>query len=93
VIVRVRGIEPTLLGRIRTTVFKGEEWYVTIDGLRYRLVAATAPDGLLVAVPPEVAGTGANAFRPIEALSIASPSHATPRTLTYEFLTVPLVTP
>jgi hypothetical protein len=94
VIVRVRGLEPSILDRIRTTLFKAEEWYVTIEGVRYRLVAPTAADGLLLAVPPGADGTGVNAFGPpITSLSIASRDPGPRRTLTYEFLSVPLVRP
>jgi hypothetical protein len=93
VIVRVRGLEPSLLDRVRTTLFKAEEWYVTIAGIRYRLVAPTASDGLLLAVPPEADGTGLFAFGPpIESLSLASREPGR-RTLTYEFESVPLLGP
>jgi hypothetical protein len=94
VIVRVRGLEPSLLGRVRTALFMGEEWYATNVGVRYRLVGPTAVDGLLLAVPPEADGTGAFAFgAPIATLAIDSRQSPGARTLTYEFESVPLVTP
>jgi hypothetical protein len=93
VAVRVRGLEPSLWDRLRAALWKADEWYVTIAATRYRLVAATASDGLLLAVPPEADGTGLFAFGPpIEGISIASRSGGH-RTLTYEFVSVPLVGP
>ena len=93
VTVRVRGLEPSLLGRLRTALHKPEEWYVTIGGVRYRLVTPTASDGLLLAVPPSADGTGDFAFGPpIESISIESRQKGK-RELTYEFESVPLVRP
>jgi hypothetical protein len=93
VIVRVHGLEPSILGRLRTTLYKPEEWYVTVGGVRYRLVTPTASDGLLLAVPPVADGTGDFAFGPpIESISIESRQKGK-RLLTYEFQSVPLVAP
>jgi hypothetical protein len=93
VIVRVHGLEPSLVNRVRTALFKADEWYVTIGGIRYRLVAPTAADGLLLAVPPEADGTGMFAFGPpIESISIQS-RPARGRMLTFDFESVPLVRP
>lgn len=93
VTVRVTGMEPSILDRVKTLLFKADEWYVTIGNVRYRLVAATAGDGLLLAVPSSADGTGAFAFGPpIASLSIQSglARHGR-RTLTYKFESVPLV--
>ncbi len=95
VTVRVMGLEPSILDRVKTLLFKADEWFVTIGGVRYRLVAPTAADGLLLAVPPGADGTGSFAFGPpISSLSIQSGlvRHGH-RTLTYEFESVPLVGP
>ena len=64
VTVRVHGLEPSLLDRARTALFKADEWYATIAGVGYRRVAPTASDGLLLAVPPSADGTGPFAFGP-----------------------------
>lgn len=95
VTVRVHGLEPSIADRVRTALFKAEEWYVTIDRVRYRLVASTSGDGLLLAVPPVTDGTGAFAFGPpIKSLSIQSGlGRAGDRSLTYEFESVPLLSP
>ena len=93
VIVRVHGLEPDLATRLVTTLYKGPMWFVTIEGIRYRLVPGTAADGLLLAVPPSIDGTGPFAFGPpIPSLSIqvGLDGHGTGRTLTYEFQSVPL---
>jgi hypothetical protein len=93
VIVRVHGLEPSLLGRLRTTLYKPGEWYVTVRGVRYRLVTPTASDGLLLAVPPAADGTGEFAFgQPIDSISIAGRQKGK-RILTYEFESVPLIRP
>jgi hypothetical protein len=93
VTVRVHGLEPSLLDRVRTALFKADEWYATVGGVRYRLVAPTVSDGLLMAVPAGADGTGDFAFGPpIDELSIRSRSGGD-RLLTYEFESVPLVGP
>jgi hypothetical protein len=61
VTVRITGLQPSLLGRLRAMVLKGPEWYVHLDDTRYRLVPATT-DGLLLAVPPAADGSGPFAF-------------------------------
>ena len=94
VTVRVHGLEPSLLDRARTALFKADEWYATIAGVGYRLVAPTASDGLLLAVPPSADGTGPFAFGPpIESISIQPRPGHEHRTLTYEFESVPLEQP
>jgi len=91
IIVRVHGLEPTLGDRLKTLLYKADEWYVTMGGVRYRLVAPTAIDGLLLAVPPSADGTGSFAFGPpITSLSISRQSGSR-RTLEYEFESVPLI--
>jgi hypothetical protein len=93
VIVRVGGLEPSALGQLREAIAKAPDWYVTLDGARYRLVPGTAADGLLVAVPPAADGTGPFAFgRPIRTIAIAAGPNGrdSAATLTYEFLSVPL---
>jgi len=92
VTVRIHGLEPSLLERLKTALWKADEWYVTIADVRYRLVAATASDGLLMAVPPAADGSGRFAFGPpIESLSVESRSGDHDRSLTYEFESVPLL--
>jgi hypothetical protein len=96
VIVKVHGLEPSILGRIRAALVKGYDWWVRVDGTRYRLVAATAGDGLLVAVPPAADGTGRFAFGPpIRTISITRDldDRGSTAPLTFEFLSVPLTTP
>ena len=94
VIVRVHGLEPSLIESLRTALFKADEWFVTISDTRYRLVAATAADGLLMAVPPSADGTGPFAFGPrIASLSIESDQGSGNRQLSYEFESVPLLRP
>jgi hypothetical protein len=96
VILKVHGLEPSILGRIRAALLKAYDWWVRVDGTRYRLVAATAADGLLVAVPPAADGTGRFAFGPpIRTISITRDldDRGSTAPLTFEFLSVPLATP
>ena len=93
IIARVYGLNASPLDRLRTILLKSVEWYATLDDTRYRLVPGTAPDGLLLAVPPAADGTGNFAFgAPIRTISVSAgiggrESHAM---LTYEFQSVPL---
>jgi hypothetical protein len=96
VIVRVHGIDDSLLDRVVTTVYKASEWYVTLGGIgTYRLVPGTAQDGLLMAVPSTIRRSpGFDFGSPIASISIAQRDRfpaAGP--LTYEFVSVPLVRP
>ena len=96
VIVKVGGLVPSPLGQLREALTKAPDWYVTLDGTRYRLVPGTAVDGLLVAVPPAADGTGPFAFGPpIRRITIAAGPHGrdSAATLTYQFLSVPLAGP
>jgi hypothetical protein len=93
VIVRVRGLQPSLPARVRSALIKGPDWYVVLDGTRYRLIAATAPDGLLLEVPPAADGTGPFAFGPpIRQMTIRQGASGkdSRAPLTFEFLSVPL---
>jgi hypothetical protein len=93
VTVRIGGLEPSPLGRLRAALYKGPDWYVKLDDTRYRLVPGTAGDGLLLAVPPVADGTGPFAFgAPIGTMTITSGQSGRGSTapLTYEFLSVPL---
>jgi hypothetical protein len=96
VIVRIHGLEPSLLVRIRSALTKGPDWYVVLDGTRYRLIAGTALDGLLLAVPPAADGTGRFAFGPpIRQMTIKQGAGGkdSRAPLTFEFLSVPLAAP
>lgn len=88
VIVRIGGLEPSLLGRLRTALFKAPDWHVMLGDTRYRLVPGTVGDGLLLAVPPVADGTGPFAFgAPIRTMAVMGDTKVA---LTYEFLSVPL---
>jgi hypothetical protein len=93
VIARIHGLEPSLVGRIRAALYKGPDWYIELDDTRYRLVAATAADGLMLAVPREADGTGNFSFgAPIRTLKVTQgqTGHGSSGPLTFEFLSVPL---
>jgi hypothetical protein len=94
VVVRVLGIEASLADRVVTTLYRSPEWSVTLDGgATYRLVPGTAADGLLLRVPDSIQRSPGFQFgAPIRQLSIAPKGGLdTAATLTYEFLSVPLV--
>ena len=96
VIVRIHGLEPSLLGRVRAALFKGPDWYVMLGDTRFRLIPATAVDGLLLAVPPAADGSGPFAFgAPIRTMTVKQGQSGRDSTanLTYEFLSVPLRRP
>ena len=94
VIVKIGGLEPSTLGRIRAFLIKGYDWYVELDDTRYKLIAATAKDGLLLSVPPDADGTGRFAFgRPIKTITVTRDldGRGSRSALMFEFLSVPLL--
>jgi hypothetical protein len=94
VIVRVHGLDDGLVGRVRSTLWKGPEWQATLDGVRYRLVAATAGDGLVLSVPASAQGSVPFQFgNPIRTISIRQRGSSGGGELTYEFEAVPLPSP
>ena len=93
IIARVYGLNASPLDRLRTILLKSVEWYATLDDTRYRLVPGTAPDGLVLAVPPAADGTGNFAFgAPIRTISVSAGigGRESLAMLTYEFQSVPL---
>lgn len=93
VIVKITGMEPSLLGRVRAALTRGQDWWIRLDDSRYRLVQATAADGLLMAVPSAADGTESFAFGPpIQTIAVTAglSGRDSSATLTYEFLSVPL---
>ena len=83
VTVKIDGLEPSPLGRVRDALYKAPDWYVKLDDTRYRLMPGTVGDGLLVAVPPSADGTGHFAFgSPIKTMTVTQGEKATgPRRL------------
>jgi hypothetical protein len=93
VIVRIGGLR-TLVDSVVTPFFKAPEWYITIDGgSPYRLVAPTAGDGLLLAVPDSIARTGAFSFGPPRSTVSVARRDGGVQQLTYSFYSIPLVVP
>ena len=94
VIVRIRGLAPSLLGAVTAGLTKAPDWYISLDDTRYRLVPATAPDGLLMAVPAAADGSGRFAFGPsIRSLTVTQGDSGTDSRapLTFEFESVPWI--
>jgi hypothetical protein len=90
VVVKIHGLRPMLLGQVTAALYKRPDSYVRLGDTRYRLVADTAEDGLILAVPAAADGTGPFAFGspiPTISVSIVGTSNAA---LTYEFQTVRL---
>lgn len=78
--------------RFAGTGARGPDWYVVLDGTRYRLIAGTAADGLLLALRPAADGTGPFAFGPpIRQMTVKQGTSAkdSRAPLTFEFLSVP----
>jgi hypothetical protein len=91
VVVRVGGVK-TLLDSIVSPLFKAPEWYVTIDGAPpYRLVAPTAGDGLLLAVPDSIVRSGAFSFGPPRSTISIARRDGGAQQLTYTFFSIPLL--
>lgn len=97
VVARVTGFPDGLADRLRALLFRADEWYVEIpDRGRFRFVPGTADDGLLLAVPAEVAAHPRFAFGPpIRSLTVEAGRYGTESDapLTWEFLSVPLQAP
>lgn len=95
-VVRIKGLEPTALDAIVSAAWRGTASYVTLNGdTRFRLVAGTAEDPLLLAVPSELDGTGPFAFGPpVRSIQVTvgdSPSSQA-RAIAYEFAVIPSIT-
>jgi hypothetical protein len=89
-------LEAGLSDRLRSTLFKAREWFVDLDGRRFRLVPGTVGQGLVLAAPPGIAGTGSfDLGPPIRMIAIAADpdGHGSSDTLTYAFFAHPIVEP
>jgi hypothetical protein len=53
VLVRVEGAGPSGLERLKALLLRPNRRWISLDGTRFRLVAATAADGLLLRAPPQ----------------------------------------
>ena len=84
-------LEPGLLERIRTSLWKAPEWRVTLDATEYRFVPGTAGEGLVLAVPEAAQGSGPFRFGdPVATLAVAERGASGGRPLVFEFAAVPL---
>jgi hypothetical protein len=91
VVVRIEGLDQGLLGRIRTAIWRAPIWTVALDGYRYRLVAATAPDGLVLAVPSADQGSPPFAYGPpVRTIAVEPSDLGGDGQVTYTFEAVPL---
>jgi hypothetical protein len=90
-VARVTGFGSGPIGRLRSLLWKGDQWFITVDATRYRLVPATAADGLLLAVPPSVVASPPFAFgAPAKTLMVNSDAAGgSDDQLTFEFVSVP----
>jgi len=94
VIVRINGANPSLLETLTRAFLGVAIWQVVVDGQTFRLVRATAGDGLLLAVPDQVRGSAPFDFGPPRtSISIHPASGHDSRTLDYVFYAVPLLPP
>jgi hypothetical protein len=94
VVVRVHGAGDGLARRVRSAAWRGAEWYVELDGFRYRFVPATGGDGLVLAVPASAQGSTPFAFGPpITTIAIGEIGSGRRGELAYEFFAVPMSPP
>lgn len=92
VTVRISGIFPGVADQLLSALWRGREWYIAVDSVRYRLVAPVAGDGLIMAVPASITTSPTFAFGgPVRSVSVESgPSPFGPAaTITYDFYSVP----
>jgi hypothetical protein len=92
VTVKIGGVFPGVADQLLSALWRGREWYIALDGARYRLVAPVAGDGLIMAVPASIKTGPAFAFgEPVRSLSVESgPSPFGPAaTITYDFYSIP----
>lgn len=93
---RIHGLEPSPLERVQAFLFKAHEWYATLDEEpRSRLVAATAGQGLLLAVAASADYSPPFAFGPPRRTIAVAPGLRSPVETTrirIEFWSVPLAT-
>ena len=93
VVVRVHGATLDPLRRLRAIALWAPRWWVDLDAVKYRLIPATAGDGLVLAVPEEAQGSPVFAFGPpVRSMSISRQGGGNLK-LTYEFFAVPLAAP
>jgi hypothetical protein len=93
VIVRIRGLDDSPFGTLRAILWKGVPWYIRVDSeIRYRLIAGTADDGLIMAVPTGVRSTAPFDFGPatrVIQVSAGEDGRGSSAALEFEFLRVP----
>ena len=96
VLVRISPLEAGLVDRLRAALFRAREWYLDLDGSRYRLVPGTVGQGLVLAVPSGIAGSGPFDFGPaIRSIAVgADPDgRGSDEPITYEFVARPILDP
>lgn len=91
VLVRVQGAGEQGLERLRSLLLRPHERWIALDGERYRLVAATAEDGLLLSAPSsaDYPQPLAMAPRPTR-IAVGRDGGEPDGTLHYEFVEVPI---
>ncbi len=91
VLVRVEGAGEQGLERVRSLLLRPHERWISLDGRRYRLVAATAPDGLLLTAPAAVDYPSPLAMAPNpSSIAIGRDGGEPDGSLDYEFVEVPI---
>jgi len=89
VLARVLGLDAGLPGKLRVLAWRAPKSFVIVDGLRYRLVPATAEDGLVLAVPPAAQGSPPFAFGdPVRAIAVRTDIGDEDGMVTFEFVAV-----
>jgi hypothetical protein len=90
VLVRVFGLDAGLPGSLRVLAWRAPESFVMVDGVRYRLIPATATAGLMLSVPTEAQGSAPFAFgEPVRSISVRTRLWDQDGKVTFEFLSVP----
>jgi len=88
-VVRIAPLAEKLTDRALSVIRGARPWYALVDGVRYRLVAATAGDGLLLEVPERVGWSPGFSFgSPVHTLAVTGgASGGTP--ITFQFEVIP----
>jgi hypothetical protein len=89
-------LEASVSDRLRSALFKAREWFVELDGRRFRLVPGTVGQGLVVAGPAGIAGNPPfDLGPPIRSIAVSADPDGQGSTepLTYEFFAHPVLEP
>src|SRR5215218_1501625 len=91
VLVRITGTGPRGLEHVEALLLRPPRRWINLDGVRFRFVAATAADGLLLAAPPRLDYPAPFAMAPNPSrIAVSRDGDQPDRALRYTFVEVPI---